>query len=59
MTGEFVLHNKKSDCPHNGEQLVISRCGCGARLGEDYYKFSHHLAEHSPEDFGLGGDRAR
>jgi len=42
---------------HLGEQLNTLECFCGAKRGEDYYKYPHHLATHSPEDFGLGGGR--
>ena len=40
-----------------GENLTTLECFCGATQGEDYERYSYHLAEHSPEDVGLGGDR--
>lgn len=48
---------ERSADSHTGQRIVTLECFCGATRGEDFERYSYHLAEHSPEDFGLGGDR--
>jgi hypothetical protein len=42
---------------HRDVQYRTVACAiCGARAGEEFQRFSYHLATHSPADLGLGGD---
>jgi len=42
---------------HRDTQLQTVECSiCGAKRGEDFVRFSYHLATHSPADLGHGGD---
>jgi hypothetical protein len=40
---------------YHEQRLVMVECPiCGARRGEDFALYSAHLAEHEPEELGLG-----